>query len=77
MNPAIIAFLPLIQSAILKAPDAIAAGMKLIAVVRALFDAGLISATEQNKLNNYVSDLCRSALSGTRPPELVVDPDPE
>jgi hypothetical protein len=77
MNPAIIALLPLIQSAILQSPDAIAAGMKVAALIRAMFDAGMINAVEQNRLHGFVSDLCRAALTGQRPPELVVDPDPE
>jgi hypothetical protein len=76
MSAALLTLLPLIQGAILAAPDAIAAGMKAVALIKALFEAGLITKAEQDDTFIRVNDWCASALRGERPPELVVDPDP-
>ena len=45
-------------------------------LIRMLFEGGIITFAEQEKLMTWASEHEATTLAGQKPPELVIDPDP-
>lgn len=65
-----------IQAAITLAPGAIKIVEAAKAMIESLFQAGVISAQEQNALFAHVDALQAAVLAGEVPPAWRVEPDP-
>lgn len=73
----IASLITLFQAAIAAAPKVAALVVKAKEYIQALFDAGLISKEQQDKLHAHMDAVQAAALSGTPPPHWTVEPDPE
>lgn len=65
-----------LQAAIAAAPQIKSIIENGKALFQSLFDAGLITAEQQNKLEAHVDEVCRAALAGEVPPAWQVEADP-
>ena len=76
-----IASLPLvlegIQAAITLAPGVVSVVESCQQLIASLFEAGVITAEEQNRLHAWVDGVQAAVLAGSVPPSFVVEPDPE
>lgn len=65
-----------LHAAILAAPQVKSLVENGKALFASLFEAGLISKDQQDKLHSRVDEICRAALAGEVPPHWQVEPDP-
>jgi len=66
-----------IQAALAAAPDAAKIVAEAKALFGAMFSSKLITAAEQNKLNDELDKRAASVLAGQTPPAWVARPDPK
>lgn len=66
-----------LQLAITSAPKVVELVKKAKEMITALFNAGLITKTMQDRLHEHMDAAGEAALEGRIPPALLVEPDPE
>lgn len=66
-----------LQAAIAAAPQIRSLVENGQALFASLFEAGLITKEQQDKLDARAEEICRAALAGEEPPHWLVEPDPE
>lgn len=66
-----------IQGLLAAAPDIIAFAGKVKQWIADMFTSGVITAEQQNELNDRVTEICRAALNDELPSHWKVEPDPQ
>ena len=77
LNPATLALIVQgIQLAIQAAPTVISVSEHAYGLIKSLFEAGAISAEQQNAVRAHVDAIMEASLAGNEPPAWTVEPDP-
>lgn len=77
MPPIVLTIIGFINLALQYAPEAQRIYTEAAKLIKMWFDGGVITAAQQEQLMNWADAHQAATLAGVRPPELIVDPNPE